>query len=113
MSQTVTRLRQRTGGATLGLRSALRRMVVAASDAVLWALDGLEDLEGNIEREEAEAFLGIGFYSRPGPNSDGAEAIVVKVGGMSGHPAVVATRDQRALARFEAAAGTVGPGEVV
>jgi len=112
MRPTVRNLRDRTGGPALDLRNALRRMVIAATDAVLWALSGFE-ADGSVEREEAEVFPGIGFYARPAANSDGAEAIVIKVGGQSGHPAIVATRDQRALEALERVAGRIGAGEAV
>lgn len=113
MRMTTRDFRNRLGGPALDLRNALRRMVIAATDSFLWALDGFEDDAGNVEREEAEVFAGIGFYARPAAGAEGPEAIVIKVGGQSGHPAVVATRDERALQAYEAAAGGVGPGEVV
>jgi len=110
MRMTTRAFRERGGGPALDLRNALRRMVVAATDAVLWALDGFEDDEGNVEREDAEVFSGIGFYARPASGAD-AEAVIVKIGGQSGHPVVVATRDERARQALEAADGAVAAGE--
>lgn len=75
------------------LRAMIRRMVIAASSDGLWQVLGHED-EGD---NDVPIFQGIGFASRPSAASvaaGSAEAIVVKVGGASGHPAIVATRDE-------------------
>lgn len=96
--QTRQSLRERSGHGSVGeskrrVRSMVRRMSVAASSGVLWALDGFRDFAGNVEREDAEAFEGIGFASRPAPG-DNAEVIALKVGGESGHSVIVATRNR-------------------
>lgn len=74
-------------------QSLIRRFRVAASAGVQWLLEGHEDLDGNLERDEVEVFSGIGFYARPAAGHR-SEAIVALVGGEPGHPVVVATRDQ-------------------
>lgn len=93
-------------------RNMVRRFSVAASSAVKWALDGLRDHEGNVERQNAEVFSGIGFYSRPAAGHR-AEAVVVKVGGAGGHSVIVGTRSQDALKAIEAAGGALAEDEVV
>ncbi len=109
--QTLRSLRERRGKATNTLRNMARRMDLAATSGALWGLEGFTDGDGNVERDEAENFSGVGFYSRP---VEGAgEAVIVKVGADSGHPAVVATRDQAALAALEDVIGEVGAGETV
>lgn len=74
-------------------QSLIRRFRVAASAGVQWLLEGHEDLDGNLERDEVEVFSGVGFYSRPAAGHR-TEAIVALVGGEPGHPVIVATRDQ-------------------
>lgn len=76
-----------------GGKALVRRLRVVASKGVKWALEGHEDLDGNVESEQVEVFPGVGFYSRPKAGRR-VEAVVLKVGGESGHPAIVATRDQ-------------------
>tara|TARA_R110000868_G_scaffold86218_2_gene241883 strand:- start:394 stop:873 length:480 start_codon:yes stop_codon:yes gene_type:complete len=68
-------------------------MSISATSGVLWALDGFKDFDGNVEGESAEVFDGIGFASRPA-SGDNAEVIALKVGGESGHPVIVATRNR-------------------
>lgn len=109
MRQSVQSLRDRSRGAGRDLRNAIRRFTLAATSGVLWFLDGFEDADGNVEREEAEVFPGIGFYARP-KNPARAEAVVTKVGGESGHPAIVAMRDQDTLAAAQLG-GSVGEDE--
>lgn len=97
MRQTVRSLRERVAGAAG--RALIRRLRVAASAGVRWVLEGHEDAAGNLETEEAEVAPGVGFYARPRAG-DRAEAIVVKVGGESGHPMVVATRNHDGIKRL-------------
>lgn len=112
MRQTVQSLHGRNRGAGRELRNAIRRFAVAATSAVLWALEGFEDADGNVERQDAEVFSGVGFYARP-PATARAEVVVAKVGGESGHPAIIATRDQDTLAAVQALGGSVGEGETI
>jgi phage gp45-like len=111
MRPTLKGLRDRRGKASNTIRNLVRRMLVTASSGAQWALEGFSDGEGNVERDDVEVFSGVGFYSRPIDGS--GEVVVVKVGGESGHPVVVATRDQAALAALEAVIGAIGPGETV
>ena len=85
-------------------RSMIRRLRVAASDAVHWVLEGFEDFDGNVETEEAEAFEGIGFASRPKADHR-AEVVVAKIGGESGHPVIVASRSRDAFKLLTKAEG--------
>lgn len=92
---------------------AIRRMVVRLTGKdggptrTLWQLVGVR-LGASEEVVEAEHFLGIGFYSRPG--SDGRpEAIVVNVGGANA-PAIVAVRDEKTR---QAMAGAIKAGETM
>lgn len=80
-------------------RALVRRLRIAASKGVLWLLEGGEDFDGNVERDEIETFPGVGFYARP-KRGDRAEAVVVKVGGEDGHPVIVATRNQDGIKRL-------------
>jgi len=71
-----------------------RRVVLALTDGGLWQADGYE---GEARADGVEAFQGIGYASRPSATAvtDGdAEAILLHVGGKSGHPVIVATRDE-------------------
>lgn len=77
------------------LRGMIRRLVVKLTQATgLWQLLGFEDADGNEELlNDVETFPGIGFSSRPKAGSR-AEVVVVRIGGESGHPVIVATRDR-------------------
>ncbi len=108
MRQTVRSLKERRSGMGMVLQSALRRMVVVGTSAVRWALEGFEDFDGNVEEDEAEPFTGVGFYSRP-PSGDATEAVVLKIGGRSGHPVIVATRSHDGVKRV----GAVGEDETL
>lgn len=79
------------------LRAAVRRFRVAASTGGLWSLSG----HGQERAEEVELFGGIGFHSRPG-SSGKPEVVVVKVGAASGHPVIIATRDEATRVTLEA-----------
>jgi len=94
MSDDIRTVRDRQRDAP-GLRGLVRRMLVSLTSAGgLWQLLGKEDGDGNRERaSDVEAFQQIGFLSRPAAGSR-AEGVVVKVGGESGHPVVIASRDR-------------------
>jgi len=108
MRQTVRSLRARTGGVLPFVESLVRRMSLAASSAVLWAVEGLVDAGGQVELDEAEVFPGIGFYARP-KATDNAEVILLKVGGASDHAVIVATRNQDGIKRI----GALGEDETI
>ncbi len=80
----------------LWMRGLIRRLTVKATSALLWALEGFDDLEGNVEQLDAELFVAGGFHARPAAGAR-AEALVVQVGGESGHAVVVGTRDADSL----------------
>ncbi len=86
------KLRGPLGQAALMAKAMIRRAVVAASANGLWNLEGFAD---EIDAD-VPVFSGVGFYSRPrsAVNSD-AECVVVKIGGKTAHPVIVATRDER------------------
>lgn len=101
MRQTVKSLRSRSGHNVQGralrvAESVARRMRIAASRGALWLLNGAKDFDGNTEADEAEAFEGVGFASRPSAGSN-SEAITLKIGGSSGHSVIIATRDRDKL----------------
>jgi phage gp45-like len=99
--QSIRRLRERNRGVALALRGLVRRFTVALAPASgLWQLLGLADADGSRERlGDVEQFPGIGFFARP--KEAGAEAVVVHVGGETGHPVIVATRDRRTQVALE------------
>lgn len=72
-----------------------RRFVVSGSRAI-WQLTGVQLLDGNRETFLAEAFTGIGFYSRPSATGK-PEAVTVAVGGANA-PVIIATRDEQTRA---------------
>jgi phage gp45-like len=82
---------------SLVVAQMIRRLAVKVTTRALWQLLGHDD-----EVEDAvEVFSGVGFYSRP-PESGSPEVILVKVGGASSHPVIIATRDERTRAAFTA-----------
>lgn len=81
--------RQRIGKAATAMKSTIRRMIIGGTSRPLWQLFGFE----RADEENAPVFSGIGFYSRPRSDAN-AEVIIVKVGGGSEHPVIVATRDE-------------------
>jgi len=82
--------REMTSRAAVSARNAIRRMAVLASVDGAWQLLG-----PNEERSaDVEVFHNIGFASRPESGSETAEVILVHVHGASGHPVVVASRDE-------------------
>jgi phage gp45-like len=81
--------------ATAIVRGLARRLVVSLSAAAgRWNFRGYKD--GALEESFAgvEVFQGIGFISRPAAGGR-PEAIVLQLGGGTGHPVAVATRDRR------------------
>lgn len=90
------KLRDRGSRIVHELHTAIRRMLVAATDGVAWVLDGFIDFDGNVEQEQAEVFTAGSWY-RPADDS-GAEAMLVLVGAQSDNPAIIAIRDERARA---------------
>lgn len=74
----------------------VRRMAISLTTKVLWQLVGFRLPDGSFEVVNAEAFTGIGFFSRP-PTSGKPEAIVLSVGDAS-VPAIVAVRDEKTRA---------------
>jgi len=72
------------------VKAMIRRMRPLKTAGALWRLAGYA---GEVDAEGVELFSGIGFYSRPG-SSGKPEVVVNKIGGASGHPVVVATRDE-------------------
>jgi len=76
------------------ISNLVRRVAIALTEGGLWQADGYED---EARADGVEVFQGIGYASRPSATSvsDGsAEAILLHVGGKSGHPVIVATRDE-------------------
>lgn len=108
MRSTIRTLRARTSGLVPMLESIARRMTLAASSAVLWALEGVVDGDGTVERDEAEVFSGIGFYARP-KAGDKAEVVVLRIGGESDHGVIIATRNLDGIKRI----GTLGEDESI
>jgi phage gp45-like len=85
---TIRDLRRRQQSEHHTVRGMIRRVTLGLAGA-LWDLAGYDD-------DEPETFAGVerfqhvGFSSRP---RGGAEVIVVHVGGESGHPVAIASRD--------------------
>ena len=78
----------------VAVRTMLRRMSVGHSANGLWQLLGYVDGEYEDTEDDTPVFEGIGIAARPAVDSSGAEVIVAKVGGKSGHAVVIATRDE-------------------
>jgi hypothetical protein len=108
MRLTVTSSRARRDRSTSIVGALIRRMQLVASSAVQWSLQGFLDEDGSVEAEEAEVFPGVGVFARP-KSGDNAEAIVLKVGGASGHAVIVATRNQDGIKRI----GSLGEDETI
>jgi len=96
MRPTSRYLREKVGNAATALRGLARRLSVTLTDAsAFWQLRGYQDSESNVEViPDVPVFHNIGFMSRPASGGR-PEAIVISIGGASGHPVVVATRDSR------------------
>lgn len=92
---TLRELRERTAAFALLLKQSIRRLTVTSSAGLLWNLEGHTDDAGNVEPFTAQVFHNVGTYARP-PAGAG-QAIVLLVGGSSGAPAVIATRDAATL----------------
>ncbi len=95
--------------ATLG---ALRRMAIKVTSKALWQVIGHRLLDGSRETRDAEVFYGIGIWARP-KSSEKAEALVAFLGGASGAPVVVATRNEDARRAVEAVIGSLKEGEAI
>jgi phage gp45-like len=100
---TAENLRDRAAGALARLRNVIRRLEVVVATGSTWRLEGVEDDEGNVEAQDAEPFLGGALY-RPAAGAK-VQAVVALVGAESGHPVVVALRDEATRAAVEAALG--------
>jgi phage gp45-like len=85
-------LRERTSKVWTSIAALARRVALELTGGGMWQISGHEDETD----DDVPAFQGIGFASRPASGSTGAEAIVIKVGADSGHPVIVATRDEDA-----------------
>lgn len=75
---------------------AVRRMTISLTTKTLWQLLGHKMPDGQQETFTAEAFTGIGFYSRPASGGH-PEAIVLNIGNAKA-PVIVAVRDERTRA---------------
>ena len=93
---TLREWRERGGAAANRLGQSLRRLAISSTASLLWKLTGHQDDDGNVEPFEAQVFNNVGTYARP-PAGRG-HAVVVLLGGKSGAPVVVATRDAATLA---------------
>jgi hypothetical protein len=99
--RTVEALLESTDPRWIRFAGMVRRMTITLTAKVLWQLAGfrLPDAAGGASGQEvinAEAFTGIGFFSRP-PSSGSPEAIVVSVGDASS-PMIIAVRDEKTRA---------------
>lgn len=108
MRGSVRSLRDRVSGPAAAFLSIARRMRVAATAAVTWAIEGAEDDDGSVETDDAEVFPGVGFYARP-KAGDATEAVVVEIGGAPGHAVVIATRNMDGIKRL----GSIGEDETL
>jgi hypothetical protein len=106
-------LLERTHPGWIRIAGLIRRMTIALTNRALWQLTGvrLPDADGGATGHEvtnAEVFPGIGFYSRPPPDTK-PEAITVSIWDAN-VPVVVATRDERTRA---AVAGEIDEDETI
>lgn len=83
---------KQTGALERFVRGMNRRMVVTLTNSARWQLLGQRGGQGGDEVIDAEAFTGIGFYSRP-PASGKPEVITTAIGG-SKTTVIVAARDE-------------------
>lgn len=95
-----TAYRSHVGRAATAARTTIRRVTISLTVKALWHLVGADDDDKDVD---VEVFSGVGFFSRP-PDSANAEAIVVKVGGSTQHPVIIATRDEQTRQAFAAIA---------
>lgn len=86
--RTPRELRERTSSLMVKLRTAIRRMTLAATSGGLWQVVGYTDDDRD---EGIPVFQGIGIVARP--RAGRGEAIVAKVG-IEGHAVLVALRDE-------------------
>jgi phage gp45-like len=80
--------------------STIRRLTISLTAKALWQLVGVDNAD---TERQVEVFSGIGFFARP-PDDSNSEVIVVKVGGGSEHPVIIATRDEQTRQAFVAIA---------
>jgi hypothetical protein len=93
--------RRGTGTPARELYGMLRRMVVTLTSKPFWQVVGVLLLDGvTKETVQAEAWPGVGYYSRP-PTDGNPEAIVGHTGGAE-NPAIMATRDEKTRKRMAA-----------
>lgn len=92
--KTTKELREGLTARAVHVAGAIRRMAITATAKALWKLSGFRLPDGTIEKPEAEAFTGIGFFARP-PTNGKPEAIVLLLGDDAGAPVVVAVRDEK------------------
>ena len=90
------------GSAARALLGSMRRMAIKVTSAALWQVIGHRMLDGGRETRDAEVFYGIGIWARP-KSSERAEALVAFLGGNSGSPAIVASRNEDARRAVAAA----------
>lgn len=95
MRETIAWQRDKNSPIMNRVNGMVRKVVVRLASATgLWGLLGFVDGEGEPEKfHDVEVFSNVGFWSRP-RSSAKAEAVVVHVGGETGQPVVIATRDK-------------------
>jgi len=104
-------LKDRQDRLVLRLEGMIRRLEVTATESPDWQLDGgFEGAEGDRDLFEAPMYGVAGVYARPVGETD---AILVNVGGQSGHPAVISVRDTATREAIDDALGGVAAGETV
>lgn len=106
MRRTPRSLRSDQGKGARAVRSMVRRMRVAVGRGVQWAVEGLVDADGEVERDEAEVFSGPILY-RP-KSGNRAEVLAFAIGGDGGHRVIGATRDRDLMAALEGAVAGLG-----
>ena len=84
------RYRSPIGKAKTTVRFMIRRMIVKITTKAQWQVLGADGEDD----KDLPVFSGIGMYSRPPDSGTNPEVIVLKVGGKTAHPVIVATRDE-------------------
>lgn len=98
MRRSIREIREEYKPAAIAVRNMIRRFIVTLTgEAGLWQVEGHEGERA----DDVEVFGNIGFFSRPPASGNKAEAIVAHVGGESGHPVVIATRDRSTQPELE------------
>ena len=85
-----SRYRRHIGKAATTVRFTIRRMIVKVTTKALWQVLGAIGEDD----KDLPVFSGIGAYSRPPDSGTNPEVIVLKIGGKTAHPVIVATRDE-------------------